>query len=1039
MKIIHKDVLREIKVSTGRFVSLFLIVALGVAVYAGIRSSKPDMMISADAFYDESNLEDIRVMSTLGMTDEDVEALAKVDGIKKAVGTYTSDFICHLGDSQYVVKLMAITDGINEITLESGRMPQADNECLIDNYYMNLREYEIGDTIEIFSGDDTDPEEIVNVTEFTVTGSFVSSEYLSMTMGNTTIGSGKIEGLMAVKPSVFALDVYTEVDLLVDGAKDLMCYSDEYEDLIDEEKDKIEEIREEREQARYDSVIGEANEELDKAKKEYDDGKAELDDAKQQYDDGKAELENAKNAYYNGINELDEKRAELTKGESDLAAAKTELANQKNALQAQKDSTYAEISRQQSALDEQRAKLEAGHEAGLIPDAQYQAALEQIEAGQAQINAAKTQADTEFAAYDTKIAAGEQEIAANEQKIEDGKAAIADAEAQLYQAEIDIANGEKELEDAEKEIADGEKELKDAEKELDDAEREISKIEKAEWFILGRNYLTEYTSFKSDAERIGNIGKVFPMIFFIVAALVCLTTMTRMVDEERTQIGTLKALGYGKGMIMRKYIVYALLATLFGSVAGALAGGKIFPFVILNVYKILYPNIDKLYFPYNLEHSLVAAGASIVCILAATFFACTKSLLEQPAELMRPVAPKQAKKLLLERIPGLWSRIRFTWKNALRNFVRYKKRLFMTLFGIAGSTALLLVGFGLKDSINTILYSQFGSIDRYDEVVIIDGDATERNKEELSGVLENDARFGSFTYIYQSALDAESANTKEVMNVYLFVPEDMEALPDNVDLRDRVTQEKIPLEDDTVLISEKMANQLKLKAGDTFQISSGQKDKKTLTVGGIVENYVYHYIYMSPALYESLYGHQAEYNQILIKNSEGANVDPSAFGEEFLKYDAVGGVMCVESLIEQFEDILSSLDSITLVLIVCAAGLTFVVLFNLNNINISERRRELATLKVLGFYDIELSQYIYRENVLITIIGVAIGVVFGIFLNRFVVTTVEVDIVMFGRQIFFPSFVKSILIAIGFAVIVNLIVHLKLKKIDMATSLKSVE
>ena len=1039
MKIIHKDVFREIKTSLGRFVSLFLIVALGVAVYAGIRSCRPDMMISADAFYDESNLEDIRVMSTLGLTDDDVAALEAVDGVKKAVGTYTSDFICHLGDSQYVVKLMAITDGINEITLKSGRMPQAENECLIDNYYMNLREYKIGDTIEIFSGDDTELEDVVNVTKFTVTGSFVSSEYLSMTMGNTTIGSGKIEGLMAVQPSVFALDVYTEIDLLVDGAKDLMCYSDEYEDLIDAEKDKIEEIRVGREQARYDSVIGEANEELDKAKKEYEDGKAELDDAKQQFEDGKGELENAKNTYNNGVAELNSKRDEISQGESALATAKGKLETQKQTLKTQKETAYAEISKQQTALDEQRTQLEAGHAAGLIPDEQYQAALAQIDAGQAEIDAAKTQADTEFASYDAKIQAGEQEIAANEQKIAEGKAAIADAEAQLYQAEIDIANGEQELADAEKEIADGEKELQDAEKELDDAEREISKIEKAEWFILGRNYLTEYTSFKSDAERIGNIGKVFPMIFFIVAALVCLTTMTRMVDEERTQIGTLKALGYGKGMIMRKYIVYALLATLFGSVVGALAGGKVFPFVILNVYKILYPNIDKLYFPYNLEHSLVAAGASIVCILAATFFACTKSLLEQPADLMRPVAPKQAKKLLLERIPGIWSKIRFTWKNALRNFVRYKKRLFMTLFGIAGSTALLLVGFGLKDSINTILYTQFGSIDRYDEVIMLDGDATERNKEELSSILENDSRFGSFTYIYQTALDAESANTKEVMNVYLFVPQDMEALPENVDLRDRVTQEKITLSDDTVLISEKMASQLKLKAGDTFQISSGQKDKKTLTVGGIVENYVYHYVYMSPVLYESLYGQQAEYNQILIKNSEGTHVDPSGFGEEFLKYGAVGGVMCVESLIEQFEDILKSLDSITLVLIVCAAGLTFVVLFNLNNINISERRRELATLKVLGFYDIELSQYIYRENILITIIGVAIGVIFGIFLNRFVVTTVEVDIVMFGRQIFFPSFVKSILIAIGFAVIVNLIVHLKLKKIDMATSLKSVE
>ncbi len=1039
MKIIHKDVFREIKKSAGRFISLFLIVALGVAVYAGIRSCKPDMMITADAFYDDSNLEDIRVMSTLGLTEEDVEALSAVKGVKKAVGTYSSDFICHLGDSQYVVKLMALTDGINELTLKSGRMPQTDQECLIDDYYMNLREYKIGDTIEIFSGNDTELSDTVSVSEFTVTGSFTSAEYLSMSMGNTTIGSGKIEGLMAVRPSVFVTDYFTEIDLLVDGAAELLCYSDEYEDLIDEEKDQIEEIRESREQARYDEIIGEANEKLEDAKKEYEDGKAKLDDAKKQFEDGEAELNNAKNTYYNGVNELETKKADLAKGESDLAAAKSELETKKQTLKEQKDAAYAQIDAQQSALDEQKAGLEAMHAAEMISEAEYQAGLLQIAAGQALIDDAKAKADAEFAGYDAQVTAGEQEIAANEQKITDGKAAIADAEAQLANAWNEITNGEQELEDAKKEISDGEAELKDAEAELDDAEREISKIEKAEWFILGRNYLTEYNSFKSDADRIGNIGKVFPLIFFIVAALVCLTTMTRMVDEERTQIGTLKALGYGKGMIMRKYIVYALLATVFGSLAGALAGGKIFPFVILNVYKILYPNIDKLYFPYNLEHSLVAAGAALVCILAATFFACTKSLLEQPADLMRPVAPKQAKKLLIERIPWLWKRIKFNWKNALRNFVRYKKRLFMTLFGIAGSTALLLVGFGLKDAINTILYAQFGDIDLYNEVIVLDGDATDRNKEELTQILETDERFESFTYIYQSAVDAEAAGNDEIMNVYLFVPEDKAALPKNVDLRDRVTKEKRVLNDQSVLISEKMSTELNLKPGDTFEISSGQKDKKTLTVGGIVENYVYHYVYMSPVLYESLYGQQAEYNQILVTNKEDVHVPPSDFGEEFLKYDAVGGVMCVESLIEQFEDMLKSLDSITLVLIVCAAGLTFVVLFNLNNINISERRRELATLKVLGFYDIELSQYIYRENVLITIIGVAIGVVFGIFLNRFVVTTVEVDIVMFGREIFLPSFIKSVVIAIGFAVIVNLIVHLKLKKIDMATSLKSVE
>ena len=564
-------------------------------------------------------------------------------------------------------------------------------------------------------------------------------------------------------------------------------------------------------------------------------------------------------------------------------------------------------------------------------------------------------------------------------------------------------------------------------------------IERSEWYVLNRNYLTEYSSYRSDSDRIGNIGKVFPVIFFIVAALVCLTTMTRMVDEERTQIGTLKALGYSKGTIMRKYLLYALLATALGSVGGALVGSKVLPYVILHVYKLMYPNLEVLVYPYDLEHCLVAGGAALVCILAATLFACTKSLMEVPASLMRPVSPKQARKLLIERIPSLWKKIKFTWKNALRNFVRYKKRLFMTLFGICGSTALLLVGFGLKDAINTILFAQYGEICLYDEVISIDQDATERNKEELEEALQKDSRFDSYLYIYQTVVDAESASSDEVLSVYVFVPKDVNRLDENLILMDRVSKEKYYLNDDEVFITEKMSNILNVKEGDTLTISVNQKNQKTVRIGKIVENYIYHYIYMTPTLYQKLYEEEPDYNAITIVNREGVTIDADDMGKEYMAYSATGGVACVSTMKDKFADMLGSLDSITLVLIICAGALTFVVLYNLNNINISERRRELATLKVLGFYDIELSQYIYRENILITIIGIALGVLGGYFLNRFVVTTVEVDIVMFGRQIFAMSYLKSILIAIAFTVIVNIIVHFKLKKIDMATSLKSVE
>ena len=884
MKLIHRDVFREIRKSTGRFVSLFLIVALGVAFYAGIRSCNPDMLISADNFYDASKMEDLRIISTLGLTDDDIDALEEIDGVEKAFGTYTADFISHTSDAQSVIKLMALTEGINEVVVEDGRMPENKNECLIDNYYIQFHGYKIGDELEVFADDGSDISDTLNTTKFKIVGSFVSSQYLSHKRGTTSVGSGKLDGLAVVLPEVFNPDYYTEIDIIAKGAKELLCYSDEYENLIDELEDKIEDISDERCQARYDEIKGEAQEKIDEAQRTLDENRAKLAYAQEEYDEN----------------------------EQKLAAVKTGLENLKA-------------------------------------------------------------------------------------------------------------------------------ELENAKQEIEAAQAEADKIEMPEWYVLNRNYLSEYSSYQSDAERIGNIGKVFPIIFFIVAAMVCLTTMTRMVDEERTQIGTYKALGYSKGTIISKFIVYALIATVAGSIAGALIGSKILPMVIINVYKLMYPSLMYIVYPYNLEHCLTASIAALVCILGATLLASVKTLLEEPASLMRPVSPKQGKKLLIERITALWRRIPFTWKNALRNFVRYKKRLFMTLFGIVGSTALLLVGFGLKDAVNTILYAQYGEIYKYNEVISLDTSASDDELKDLETALDNDENFAFYERIYQSTFSAESAANKGNLDVYLLVPENVSDIGNIIDLHNRVTKEHLPMDNDSVIISEKMAKVLSLNVGDTFEISVNHENAKTLTVGGIAEHYVYNYIYMTPDLYENLFGETPEYNELVIVNNDGVSVDETEFGNKYMKYEAVGGVMSVESLKESFADMLKSMDSITLVLIICAGALTFVVLFNLNNINIRERSRELATLKVLGFYDIELSQYIYRENVLITIIGVALGVLGGYFLNEFVVSTVEVDIVMFGREIYGASYLKSILIAVGFTVIVNIIVHFKLKKIDMASSLKSVE
>ncbi|MCQ2513021.1 MAG: hypothetical protein MJ092_06550 [Lachnospiraceae bacterium] len=560
MKIIYKDVFREIKNSKGRFISLFLIIVLGVAFYTGVRSSKPDMIISADAFYDASKLADIRVMSTLGITEDDISALSKVDGVEAAYGTYSFDFLCQGEDSQNVVKVMAATAGFNEVSLKSGKMPVKENECLIDDYSMRMRNYHIGDTIELFSGNDTALEDVLSSSKFTICGSFVSPEYISLSYGTSSIGSGSVDGLMIVRPEVFQLDVFTEADLLVRGASDMMCYSKEYEDRIKEVKDNIDKIADERNEIRYNEVIEDANKQLEDARKEYNDGKKKLDDGKKEYEDGKKKLEDAKIEYENGKAELAQGQIEIDNGRKELEAQKSVFEEKKQEFLIQKAVAEYDINSKLSEYeyiknyilqhfseeDIARIRQFIYNITGIYIDfEEYEAMIYQY-ANEAQAKIADGQAQIDY--YQAEINSAEAELNYYQSQVYVGQQ-------QLIEAETEIEKGEKELKDAEKEIADGEAKLKDAEEQLDDAEKEIAKIEKSEWYILDRNYLTDYSSYASDAERIGNIGKVFPIIFFIVAALVCLTAMTRMVDEERTQIGTLKALGYGKGTIMMKYII----------------------------------------------------------------------------------------------------------------------------------------------------------------------------------------------------------------------------------------------------------------------------------------------------------------------------------------------------------------------------------------------------------------------------------------------------------------------------------------------------
>ena len=562
-------------------------------------------------------------------------------------------------------------------------------------------------------------------------------------------------------------------------------------------------------------------------------------------------------------------------------------------------------------------------------------------------------------------------------------------------------------------------------------------MEDPQWYVLDRNAVQAYAEYDQNADRIGAVGEVFPVIFFLVAALVSLTTMTRMVEEQRTLIGTMKALGYSKIAIAGKYLLYALSASLLGSLIGVVVGEYVLPQVILSAYGLLYLNLPYRLTPPNLEYGLMSTVIAVFCTTAATLFACFKETMASPASLMRPAAPKQGKRVFLERVTFLWSRLSFTSKATVRNLFRYKKRFFMTVFGIGGCMALLMVGFGLRDSIQTIIKNQYQNIWVYDAYASIDDGADTEERAALLTDVQNIDGIAEALEVRQIAIDVESGGVTKSVN--LFVPESTDNLTDFVILKDQITDERYELEDGSVIITEKLASMLELSVGDTITIQDGDSRRYTASISAISENYMYNYMYMTPDTYETLYGEAPVYNTLFLNLEEGTSLTEEELSSRLLDMDNITGVTLISTLNEQVQDMMHALDLVVWVLIIAAGLLAYVVLYNLNNINITERRRELATLKVLGFYNLEVAEYVYRENVLLTICGCLFGLVFGFFLHRYMILTLEVDMVMFGRTIQPISYVLSILITFFFAAFVNFIMYFSLKKIDMVESLKSVE
>lgn len=980
-KALRKDFFVEVRKSRNRFLSILFIVALGVSFYSGIQSAAPDMKRSGDVYFDREKLMDLKVVSTLGLTEEDLLELEKTKGIEKAEGAYMTDVLCGEGDNQKVLHLESVTEEFQKLQPDEGTLPSKADECFLDAQAAQAFDVHVGDTITVQEeGEENDS--VLKRKTFTVAGIGGSPAYIAFSRGNTMLGSGEVLGFCYILPENFDMDVYTQVFLSVEGAEEEVAFTDAYDSLVATAKEKVEELSEKRCQVRYDEVTGEAQEKIDDAKQELADGRKESDE----------KLADAEKTLTDGEEELEQGKKDLEDGKKQLSEARTQLDEQK------------------TALDEQEEQLKTA-------EAQFGGSTPEIEAGK------------------TKIAEAREQLSEGEKELETKESELAKAEETIKENETKLADGRKDYEEAKKEAED---KIAEGEDKIADAEADLAALEFPAWTVSDRNDMTDYSGYADNANQMKSLGAVFPVLFFLVAALISLTTMTRMVEEERTQIGTLKALGYSKSSIAGKYVFYALLATVGGSVLGVLAGEKIFPYVIIDAYRIMYQHMDGMVLDYQLDHALVASLVALFCTMAGTLSACGKELASTPAVLMRPPAPKEGKRVFLERIGFIWKHLSFSWKSTVRNLFRYKKRLFMTVFGIGGCMALLLVGFGLRDSIMDVVLLQYGEIQLYDGMLVLNEDASDAEVEALKKDLSSRSDVEESMDVYMKKHAAKGENG--TCEVYLMMPEKLENFSDFIHTRNRITKEAYTLGDEGIILAEKTAKMLGVKSGGSITVESRDGEDVEVPVAEICENYMQNFAYISPGLYEKLFGSVPEANNILFKGTDSS--DEAAIektGQELLKNKAALSVTYIGTLAERLNSMLGSLDVVIVVLIISAGMLAFVVLYNLNNININERKRELATLKVLGFFDGEVSSYVFRENILLTVFGCILGVVLGSALHRYVITTVEIESYMFGRIIKIPSYLLAIALTFGFSFLVNLLMHFKLKKIDMVESLKSVE
>mgnify|MGYP005791928993 FL=1 len=1093
------DTLREVHHTFPRFLSLLVLSALAVCFLAGLRATAPDMKLSADAYFDQQNLMDLHIASTLGLTQEDVDAIAEEEGVASVQGAYTIDALVPMDNQEMVVKVLSYSGegDVNQPALVEGRLPEGEDECLVEPLFLELSGLSIGDTISLDTGEG-DYADALSVEEVTIVGTANSPLYIALDRGSSTLGTGSVDAFLILPVESFTMDYYTDAYLLAEGASELETYSDEYEELVDQLAQQLEPLSKERSALRYDEAsqaISDAEEELAQAEEEANqqltDAEAEITSSRQELDDAKKQLEDAKKQLDSGEAQYAAGMEQLESGWQALDAASLELEDGKEQYEQGQTAYQAALALYQiqaAAVERQletQAELEASTQARTQAtqaalQAATEAALEDPLSYMEVYN--RVYEETYQSVYDTAYAQAYaqaqenssqwQELQTSKAQLDQTKAQLDAAKAQLNQGEIEYRAGVRQLESSQRQLEasreeldqgwedyetglqqweDGEKayqegyesytqsrqeaedQLKDGRKEVEQAKRDLTLLEDGEWYILDRNTNTGYVSYSMDADRIANLAAVFPLIFFLVAALVSLTTMTRMVEEQRTTIGGLKAMGFSRGSIAIKYVGYGFLSSVIGAVLGLAVGLTLLPWIICTAWSAMY-TIGDIHYSFEAATSLLAAGAAVGTVTLAALLACFSTLAATPAQLMRPKAPPVGKRIFLERITPLWRKLSFHYKITLRNLFRYQKRFWMTVAGIGGCAALIVTAFGVRGSIMGVMEEQFDVLYHYTAQVGLVDEITPLELEEVEDTLSESGLVDDSLACRVETVTAQSESY--TLDCYLQTTPSQEELSRFVELRHRTDDVPVTLPDDGAVITEKMASLLGVEVGDTITLDG--ESRVTITVADITEHYVQHYIYVSDTYYETLFGEAPTTNTVLVDFP----VEESGAGElesQLVSLDGVSSLTLLSDTADTFSSSMESVDYAVILIIFCAAALAFVVLMNLTNINITERLRELATLKVLGFYNREVSAYIYRENAILTVFGVLAGMVLGKFLHQWLILTVEVDMVMFDRVLDLSSYLWAAVLTVVFSLAVNLTARRKLRDLDMVEALKSVE